>query len=159
MNQDPKQNRPGHGNQNEPDHSKRTKSILIMVVVALAFTIIINLVYTSIAKLLSQADHLHRVSDAAGRGQGGFGGHRHRPLLDPHQGGGRKARGQADHLLHRPSHQHGSLAADGGDDRKGHQDRRAHRGGDEPAPLHPAHVDSAPWHLLPGHQPLYELHE
>ena len=49
MNQDPKQNRPGHGNQNEPDHSKRTKSILIMVVVALAFTIIINLVYTSIA--------------------------------------------------------------------------------------------------------------
>ena len=49
MNQAPKQNRPGHGNQNEPDHSKRTKSILIMVVVALAFTIIINLVYTSIA--------------------------------------------------------------------------------------------------------------
>ncbi len=49
MNQDPKQNRPGHGNQNEPNHSKRTKSILIMVVVALAFTIIINLVYTSIA--------------------------------------------------------------------------------------------------------------
>ncbi len=49
MNQDPKKKRPGHGNQNEPDHSKRTKSILIMVVVALAFTIIINLVYTSIA--------------------------------------------------------------------------------------------------------------
>ena len=47
MNND--QNRPGREPQNDPDHSKRTKSILTMVVVALVFTVIINLVYTSIA--------------------------------------------------------------------------------------------------------------
>ena len=47
MNKD--QNRPGREPQNDPDHSKRTKSILTMVVVALVFTVIINLVYTSIA--------------------------------------------------------------------------------------------------------------
>ena len=47
MNND--QKRPGREPQNDPDHSKRTKSILTMVVVALVFTVIINLVYTSIA--------------------------------------------------------------------------------------------------------------
>ena len=49
MNNDPKQNRPGRDGQNEPDHSKRTKSIITMVVVALVFTVIINLIYNSIA--------------------------------------------------------------------------------------------------------------
>ena len=49
MNNDPKKNHSGRDPQNDPDHSKRTKSILTMVVVALVFTVIINLIYTSIA--------------------------------------------------------------------------------------------------------------
>ena len=47
MNKD--QNRPGREPQNDPDHSKRTKSILTMVVVATRDLVFINLVYTSIA--------------------------------------------------------------------------------------------------------------
>ena len=49
MNNDPKKNHSGRDPQNDPDQSKRTKSILTMVVVALVFTVIINLIYTSIS--------------------------------------------------------------------------------------------------------------
>ena len=113
MNQDPKQNRPGHGNQNEPDHSKRTKSILIMVVVALAFTIIINLVYTSIANSYLKQITFTEFQTLLDEGKvDSVDIDTDRFLILTKD----EARGQADHLLHRPSHQHGSLAADGGDD-------------------------------------------
>ncbi len=51
MNFDPKQKDPRNKSpQEDPEGSKRTKSILTMVVVALVFTVLVNLVYTSIQK-------------------------------------------------------------------------------------------------------------
>ena len=58
MNTDPKNNRnqnnKNNGPSNDPDNSKRTKTIITMVVVALVFTVIINLVYTSLSSSYMQ---------------------------------------------------------------------------------------------------------
>ena len=49
MNMDPKKNIPPKKSPHEdPDHTKKTKSIITMVIVALVFTVIINLVHTAI---------------------------------------------------------------------------------------------------------------
>ena len=44
---DPRQNKPS---QEDPDGGKRKKSIITMVIIALVFTLLINLIYTSISK-------------------------------------------------------------------------------------------------------------
>ena len=50
MSYDPKQKDPRKKPpQNDPDNSKKTKSIITLVIVALVFTVVINLVYTSIS--------------------------------------------------------------------------------------------------------------
>ena len=50
MSYDPKQKDPRKKPpQNDPDNSKKTKSIITLIIVALVFTVVINLVYTSIS--------------------------------------------------------------------------------------------------------------
>ena len=69
MNNDPKKNHSGRDPQNDPDQSKRTKSILTMVVVALVFTVIINLIYTSISNSYLQQITYTEFTDMLEAGQ------------------------------------------------------------------------------------------
>ena len=54
MSYEPKKNDPKHNGQQNDPNNKRTKSIITMIIVALVFTLVINMVYTSISNAYLQ---------------------------------------------------------------------------------------------------------
>ena len=65
MSYEPKKNDPKHNGQQSDPNNKRTKSIITMIIVALVFTLVINMVYTSISNAYLQQITFSEFCDMA----------------------------------------------------------------------------------------------